>query len=940
MAPTKRGRKPKDKGPVDNTDTTIPMTPNDIEKLVEARIAAAIPGILARANLNSGNNNNNHNTNNSNTTDPETSNARKGCTYKHFMSCKPKDYYGNDGAIGLLKWIDKIQAVFHIKDVRDLVITNGDAGRFFELNFLVIFYTVIGKMTQGSKVNTEFLTSLKDGAEIKSFDWCSYIVSCLNKTRIKWNGYQYYNGPLTFLLLVYVHDVYQRQNPKKKKVPGISFNTNESLNELDAQLIDEQNIIKQESTDSKVKGKANVDKVKLPLTLVNKKRKKRNDDQEDLQVIKKKKKTKNENEELISSFIVKKNKTERSKGKKNNVYKKEKKTTTSKPKSAEEWVVTIEEKTKELDNFVKDVEFLIIKCFNEIEDDDKILPPIEEWMSRLTKYKEMRKNEEKDDNDATVNTFMVEGHKDKNEEDKKEDTVKVQGDKVEDVDDNVKLQKQMEVDQKQGDKNEDVLEVQGHKDKNEEDTVKVQEMTEISPTFLGELIQAVEKVESEHNKVVKELNELSLSLVDEMIEAVDKVEADLEVKVDEDDDKIGDLIANLEFLSSNEADCQQTNKKSNEEKKTDDEVLFIKAEKPKNPVNRQKRIIKLSDALKSPYRQRIVQLNAERVKIEERISEWIFSATGEVWEILFDTSINNKFAKISFESFYPKQYIHIGVMSCWSIVLNHEEQFKSKDSTSRLFCTCNMLGENNFKARMRLNELLMNLETNLESTLLTSIYKSVEDVDILVVPILQDSHYYLICFNFKNETIDVIDNMKGKMKAKQKYRVTRMTQVMLNYLENHFESLHNKLDGVVPTKVNLPRQTDKNFVDCGVFAMRHMETYKGQPINEWANDCGLKEEAEQSLVGQLNDLRIKYLSKLLLSDVNLLRDKVISQLEDFEKIDISKREMLKKVHIRSHLLYQVHDDVHVEKEMEENQEKGEKIEDVVQMQGKNSTTLT
>ncbi|KAD4888289.1 hypothetical protein E3N88_20362 [Mikania micrantha] len=185
-------------------------------------------------------------------------------------------------------------------------------------------------MTQGSKVNTEFLSSLKDGAEIKSFDWCSYIVSCLNKTRIKWNGYQHYNGLLTFLLT----------KSKKKKVPGISFNTNESLNELDAQLINDQNIIKQESTDSKVKGKAKVDKVNLPLTL--------------------------------------------------------------------EWVVTIEEKTKELDNFVKDVELLIVKCFDEIEDDDKILPPIEEWMSRLTKYKKMRKNEEKDENDAAVNTLMVE----------------------------------------------------------------------------------------------------------------------------------------------------------------------------------------------------------------------------------------------------------------------------------------------------------------------------------------------------------------------------------------------------------------------------------------------------------------------------------------------------------------------------------------------------
>ncbi|KAL8201996.1 hypothetical protein R6Q57_011143 [Mikania cordata] len=319
-------------------------------------------------------------------------------------------------------------------------------------------------------------------------------------------------------------------------------------------------------------------------------------------------------------------------------------------------------------------------------------------------------------------------------------------------------------------------------------------MTEISPTFLGELIQAIENVESKHKKDVK---------------------ADLEVKVDEDDDKIGDLIANLEFLSSNEADCQQTNKKSNEEKEIEDEILFIRVEKPKNQVDRQKRIIKLSDALRSPYRQRIVQLNVER-------------------------------------------------------------------------------GENNFKARMRLNELLINLETNLESTLLSSIYKSIEDVDILIVPILHDSHYYLICFNFKNETIDVIDNMKGKMKLKQKYRLSRMTQVMLNYLENHFPSLHNKLDGVVPTKLDLPWQTDKNFVDCGVFAMRHMETYKGQPINEWTNYCGLKEEADQYVIGQLNDLRIKYLSKMLLSDVNLLRDKVMSQLEDFEKIDISEREKLKK----------------------------------------------
>ncbi|KAL8209649.1 hypothetical protein R6Q57_006381 [Mikania cordata] len=106
--------------------------------------------------------------------------------------------------------------------------------------------------------------------------------------------------------------------------------------------------------------------------------------------------------------------------------------------------------------------------------------------------------------------------------------------------------------------------------------------------------------------------------------------------------------------------------------------------------------------------------------------------------------------------------------------------------------------------------------------------------------------------------------MKGKMKPKQKYRVTRMTQVMLFFLENHLPSLQTH------------------------------GTYKGQPINEWTNDCSLNEEVEPYVKVQLNDLRIKYLSKLLLSYINLLHDNVMSQLEEFEKIDISEREKLKK----------------------------------------------
>ncbi|KAD3337536.1 hypothetical protein E3N88_33056 [Mikania micrantha] len=45
--------------------------------------------------------------------------ARRGCTYKEFMACKPKDFYGNEGAVGLLRWIEKMEAVIDISDCAD-----------------------------------------------------------------------------------------------------------------------------------------------------------------------------------------------------------------------------------------------------------------------------------------------------------------------------------------------------------------------------------------------------------------------------------------------------------------------------------------------------------------------------------------------------------------------------------------------------------------------------------------------------------------------------------------------------------------------------------------------------------------------------------------------------------------------------------------------------
>ncbi|GKD04032.1 ulp1 protease family, C-terminal catalytic domain-containing protein, partial [Tanacetum coccineum] len=51
--------------------------------------------------------------------------------------------------------------------------------------------------------------------------------------------------------------------------------------------------------------------------------------------------------------------------------------------------------------------------------------------------------------------------------------------------------------------------------------------------------------------------------------------------------------------------------------------------------------------------------------------------------------------------------------------------------------------------------------------------------------------------------------------------------------------------------------TRNNFVDCGVFMMRHMETYKGD-----GDCCGLSREGSEQ-INELIDLRHKYIAKIL-----------------------------------------------------------------------------
>ncbi|KAJ0804263.1 putative acting on peptide bonds (peptidase) [Helianthus annuus] len=123
-----------------------------------------------------------------------------------------------------------------VRQVIDKLKLQKDGRKFFKLNFLVVFNTIMGEITKSTAVNLRFLTSVRDETVIANMDWCSYIITCLKRTKEKWNGKESYNGPLTFLAVLYAHDQLLRHTPAKAKTPAIKYFTTKSLLELNSLL--------------------------------------------------------------------------------------------------------------------------------------------------------------------------------------------------------------------------------------------------------------------------------------------------------------------------------------------------------------------------------------------------------------------------------------------------------------------------------------------------------------------------------------------------------------------------------------------------------------------------------------------------------------------------------------------------------------------------------
>nr|GMC91205.1 uncharacterized protein LOC109184077 [Ipomoea batatas] len=137
-----------------------------------------------------------------------------------------------------------------------------------------------------------------------------------------------------------------------------------------------------------------------------------------------------------------------------------------------------------------------------------------------------------------------------------------------------------------------------------------------------------------------------------------------------------------------------------------------------------------------------------------------------------------------------------------------------------------------------------------------------------------------------NKRFDILDNSSSDSPGNEKYGdvpTTLITMLAEYFHVKEDDAKSNLVKGLTPARLRMSWRDNNNKVDCGVFTMRHMETYMGKGTK--GSDCGLEKENKE----QLNNTRVKYLAEIVNSPINEFGGDCMKDARQFEKTSKAKK---------------------------------------------------
>ncbi|KAK1359313.1 hypothetical protein POM88_043787 [Heracleum sosnowskyi] len=330
-------------------------------------------------------------------------------------------------------------------------------------------------------------------------------------------------------------------------------------------------------------------------------------------------------------------------------------------------------------------------------------------------------------------------------------------------------------------------------------------------------------------------------------------------------------IARVYAEDENTKSCDDLITKEGKEIVAEDETN-VKLKRPRREVH-------LSDNLKSPYVIRVNDLKARQIKPEEEaVWQWLFNNRKGRDDALF-MWIDKFCTKAQFQSLKYNSWVEGTVIDCWSYFMNDKERLKAPNSPMRLFLTVETtlvaLGVNK-KGR---DDRYANFTEHIDMCVSSVNYQhektyAVGDFDMVFFPIHQGTHHYLICYDIKHPSWDIIDNIAYWNDIETMYGGVPFSlhTLFVKFLRDENISCWKEVAALKPAFVEMEWQTKENGVDCGIFVMRHMETYMGGRGNPWTGRL----PSEKVQKHQLEKLRKIYCHQILTSSLNEKREEIMN----------------------------------------------------------------
>ncbi|KAK1415136.1 hypothetical protein QVD17_30908 [Tagetes erecta] len=277
-----------------------------------------------------------------------------------------------------------------------------------------------------------------------------------------------------------------------------------------------------------------------------------------------------------------------------------------------------------------------------------------------------------------------------------------------------------------------------------------------------------------------------------------------------------------------------------------------------------------SDVWKSPYEMEQTNTESDVTKVENIISFFLYSMIGNPLDLVF-VSENFILSRLYMETLTLGIKVHSNVIDLWSHILNYEEKQKGN---KRYYFDTNLIGEDILKDSLSFEKKFDIFKEKMISSMgFNDDLISFKDFDMVYFPIKHFGHYYLLVLNLKELKFLLLDNNK-----------------IIESKSFGGADLYVGVDayGGVPDllKLTLKWATKENHIDNGIYVMLHMDSYIDEKASSW-NDTLLPEGEEQQK--QLNRLRSKFATKILLSNLNMMKHEFIKHPENFDAFPIEDK---------------------------------------------------